>query len=245
MDWQQLLLSAQGRMSRRQYWLYSILPVYLASLVFGLLAVLIDGVSVFATGNAGWGVSLYLLASIPLTWISVATTIKRWHDRGKSGWMTLVLFVPVVGGLWWLYECGALAGEEGQNQYGLDPRMFNVSEMSAGDIEDVTGQIAFGDDEDMMTLNESGEVVDFEAETFGTDLEDDFATDLEAELEAKFDDDFGSEVAGEFEDDFGAELSEEFGDDFGEEVSYVETGDAKLFEEEDGEIEGLGEGLKV
>jgi uncharacterized membrane protein YhaH (DUF805 family) len=44
-----------------------------------------------------------------------------WHDRNKSGWWVLIAFVPVIGGLWYLIECGFLPGTTGANNYGADP----------------------------------------------------------------------------------------------------------------------------
>ena len=43
---------------------------------------------------------------------------KRWHDRNKSGWWSLIGFVPIIGGLWMLIELGFLGGDEGTNDYG-------------------------------------------------------------------------------------------------------------------------------
>ena len=42
---------------------------------------------------------------------------KRWHDRGKSGWWSLIGFVPFVG-FWMVIELGFLGGYEYQNDYG-------------------------------------------------------------------------------------------------------------------------------
>ncbi len=47
-----------------------------------------------------------------------AICTKRWHDRGKSGWWSLLALVPVIGGLWALIELGFLGGEPGVNAYG-------------------------------------------------------------------------------------------------------------------------------
>ncbi len=47
--------------------------------------------------------------------------MKRYHDRNKSGWWVLIVFVPVIGGLWYLIECGFLRGTPGPNNYGPDP----------------------------------------------------------------------------------------------------------------------------
>ena len=60
---------------------------------------------------------VYILA----LWIGLAIAAKRWHDRNKSAWWILIVFVPVVGGLWYLIECGFLKGTTGPNKFGADP----------------------------------------------------------------------------------------------------------------------------
>jgi uncharacterized membrane protein YhaH (DUF805 family) len=59
-----------------------------------------------------------LLLAPPLIWISVAVQVKRWHDRDKSGWWFLMNFVPIIGWLWVLIECGFLRGTPGPNRFG-------------------------------------------------------------------------------------------------------------------------------
>ena len=58
---------------------------------------------------------------IPLLWISLATRIKRWHDRDKSGAWVLINVIPYLGGLWEFIEVGCLRGTEGPNSFGPDP----------------------------------------------------------------------------------------------------------------------------
>jgi uncharacterized membrane protein YhaH (DUF805 family) len=53
--------------------------------------------------------------------MSLAVFAKRWHDRDKSGWWSLILLVPFIGSIWALVECGCLPGTEGPNRYGADP----------------------------------------------------------------------------------------------------------------------------
>ena len=62
-----------------------------------------------------------LLVLIVAFWISLAIAVKRWHDRGKSGWWVLIALVPVIGGFWYIIECGFLKGTTGANAYGADP----------------------------------------------------------------------------------------------------------------------------
>lgn len=63
---------------------------------------------------------LYILM-IPIVWISIATTVKRFHDRNKSGWWYLIAVVPVIGFFWIVIECGFMRGTIGANNFGEDP----------------------------------------------------------------------------------------------------------------------------
>jgi len=47
--------------------------------------------------------------------------VKRYHDRDKSGWWILILFIPLVGFIWFLIELGCLPGTPGPNRFGPDP----------------------------------------------------------------------------------------------------------------------------
>ncbi len=65
-----------------------------------------------------------VLAAILTVWAVAATTVKRCHDRNRSGWLALVALVPVIGWLWLLVDLFILKGTQGQNRYGLEPH-FN------------------------------------------------------------------------------------------------------------------------
>ena len=43
----------------------------------------------------------------------VSLHIKRFHDRGKSGWWVLVFLIPVIGFIWMIVEMGILEGDAG------------------------------------------------------------------------------------------------------------------------------------
>ena len=61
---------------------------------------------------------IYTLAAIIP---SIGVSIRRLHDIGRTGWWILIALVPVIGGLWYLIECGFLPGTPGPNNYGADP----------------------------------------------------------------------------------------------------------------------------
>jgi uncharacterized membrane protein YhaH (DUF805 family) len=110
-DLRALLLGLSGRLSRKSFWLYGVIGLSVAQ----LLAYLLLGIA-GAKETAADVVSTLLIA-----WPSFAITVKRWHDRGKSAWWTLINLIPVVGILWTLIECGLLRGTVGPNRYGGDP----------------------------------------------------------------------------------------------------------------------------
>lgn len=120
---QALLFGFRGRFNRARFWL---VHVGVSVAATALLAVAFVS-SVLSAGVEGAGTVLSTTAVvvaplfIPLVWIGLAASVKRWHDCGKSGWWMLVTFVPVVGGLWYLIECGFLPGTPGPNIYGPDP----------------------------------------------------------------------------------------------------------------------------
>ena len=116
MDWKNLFLNYDGRSNRKPYWLGS-LALGLMQLAIILVLALMFGLS---PDSLGFDVMEALL-SIIFLYPAFAITTKRWHDRDKSGWWSLILFVPLVGPIWMLVECGFLRGTEGPNRFGPDP----------------------------------------------------------------------------------------------------------------------------
>jgi uncharacterized membrane protein YhaH (DUF805 family) len=113
MDFKQFYFSAQGRVNRKQWWLYLVLPIVVISIILAYLDM--------ATGrfDPETGVGLYsgifaLLVLIP----AIIVYIKRFHDRDKSGWWVLIGLIPVIGGIWLLIELGLLKGTPGPNRFG-------------------------------------------------------------------------------------------------------------------------------
>lgn len=119
-----LLFSFQGRANRAKFWLVAlailIVEMVLFAAIFGGAALSGDPERMAAA--AGPLASIVLVIFIVIaTWISIAVAVKRYHDRNKSGWWVLIVLVPVIGGLWYLIECGFLRGTTGPNDYGPDP----------------------------------------------------------------------------------------------------------------------------
>ena len=106
-----LLWSLQGRITRRTWWLWGVaMPLGMALYLTVLLRV--SGVSPRVTD---------VVVNLALLWPVLAVGVKRWHDRGKSGWWVLVALIPLVGWLWVLVENGLLRGDAEPNRFGNAP----------------------------------------------------------------------------------------------------------------------------
>lgn len=117
LTWKQILFSFQGRIPRRQYW-----GAYLVQMLLIFCLAFIGGMLV---GFASSGEGPLFVILVPLyvfaVWSGLAVSIKRCHDRDRSGWFILVGLIPFIGGIWLLVELGFLRGTEGPNRFGGDP----------------------------------------------------------------------------------------------------------------------------
>ena len=116
---QKLLFGFEGRINRAKWWLWSIVVGVAFGVVSGIATALF-GASADGTPSPV-ALAVIAVAAIAYLWSALAIAVKRWHDRNKSGWWILIGLVPVVGGLWYLIECGFLSGTAGPNKYGADP----------------------------------------------------------------------------------------------------------------------------
>ena len=106
----QILFSFRGRVPRKVFWLYGVLGPLLVSVILEMLLGIV-------------GVSerrVEMLTTLLLVWPCTAVSVKRWHDRDKSGWWVLVYLIPLIGLLWTLIANGLLRGTAGANRFGAD-----------------------------------------------------------------------------------------------------------------------------
>lgn len=111
-DLKPLLLSFEGRIDRRTWWLWGV-GAMLGLAIYFTAVLRIAGVSAAVTDG---------LVNLLLVWPAVALSVKRWHDRGSSGWWVLVVLIPVIGWLWMAIANGCLPGSRGANRYGAPPQ---------------------------------------------------------------------------------------------------------------------------
>ena len=104
-----------GRARRMEYWMF-----ILFNLIISVVLVIIDSLIGTIIRQAGFGLlqGLYDLAVlIP----SIAVTVRRLHDTGRTGWWILIGLIPVIGGIVLLIFM-LLDSEPGENQYGPNPK---------------------------------------------------------------------------------------------------------------------------
>jgi uncharacterized membrane protein YhaH (DUF805 family) len=118
MDLKYLLTSFEGRINRAKYWACSC-ALIVVQFAGGMGAAALD--DRLGTRLAHGPGALFMIYWVACWYVAAAVNAKRWHDRGKSGWWSLIVVIPVIGGLWIFAELGVLAGTRGPNRFGADP----------------------------------------------------------------------------------------------------------------------------
>jgi uncharacterized membrane protein YhaH (DUF805 family) len=104
-----------GRARRKEYWMFILFNIIITA-VLALIDSLIG--TIIRQGGFGLLQGLYDLAVlIP----SIAVTVRRLHDTGRTGWWILIGLIPVIGGIVLLIFM-LLDSEPGENQYGPNPK---------------------------------------------------------------------------------------------------------------------------
>jgi len=109
-------MSFRGRASRSEFWLYEalvtvvlVLTIVMSNLVY---ARFLEHQTLFA-------IVFWLIYGIGIL-SSWAGATRRLHDRNRSAWHLLWIFLPLAGGIvlliWWCAK-----GTSGPNRYGDDP----------------------------------------------------------------------------------------------------------------------------
>ncbi|WP_428230905.1 DUF805 domain-containing protein [Flavobacterium sp.] len=101
----------KGRARRKEYWMF-----FLANAIISIVLGIVDGVSGLTFGAAETGI-LGLVYSLGVIAPSIAVSVRRMHDVGKSGWF---IFIPIYN---LILAC--TEGDKGVNEYGADPKNEN------------------------------------------------------------------------------------------------------------------------
>lgn len=147
------LFGFQGRIGRLEWWLGQLIS-FIASICF-----IFAFASIAQHSNYNWNNFLFLengslnyntiitllLVYLLSAWSSIALSVKRFHDRNKSGLWYLIILVPFIGVIWQLIELGFLPGTDGSNDYD-DPKdttsswssdKYNTQDQSNNNIDEI------------------------------------------------------------------------------------------------------------
>lgn len=109
--------SFQGRARRREYWWFEVFTVIVGLPLFIVDAMIVgvDTVAQYGIGPLGGLAVLFFI--IP----NFAVSVRRLHDRDKSGWWLLISILPLIGFIFLFYQYIS-SGTPGDNRFGPDPK---------------------------------------------------------------------------------------------------------------------------
>lgn len=124
-------LSFSGRIGRIRYLAYI---TFLSLLMYA--ALFIGGMGAVIVGAEGGGISTLGLLVMGVAWIaaiigSIVFVVRRLNDLDTSGWLSLLMLVPLVNAIFGLVLVFA-PGSKGPNRYGPEPVKNSVGIMVAG-----------------------------------------------------------------------------------------------------------------
>jgi uncharacterized membrane protein YhaH (DUF805 family) len=109
-----------GRARRKEYWMFA-----LFNTIFFIVAMILDNVLGTAIEGVGYGL-FYFLYTLAVLIPGLAVSVRRLHDIGKSGWMILIVLIPIIGWIW-LLVLMVTDSNPGENQYGPNPKEIPVN----------------------------------------------------------------------------------------------------------------------
>ena len=123
------LFSFEGRQRRLHFWLVAIAITIVNGIVSSFTygpayTAMLTGAGSAAAVFSGLGL-VGCIVSLILFWPALANSVKRCHDRNKSGWWVVLMWLAsltIVGALWPLIELGFLDGTQGPNKFGPSPK---------------------------------------------------------------------------------------------------------------------------
>ncbi|MDR4936889.1 DUF805 domain-containing protein [Rossellomorea marisflavi] len=107
-----------GRTRRQEYWMYMLFYSIFGIILYGVAVI---GMAMQSEGIILLGMGIYILYTLALLVPTLAITVRRLHDTGRSGFWYFIGFVPLVGGIILLVFC-CLDSENGNNQWGSNPK---------------------------------------------------------------------------------------------------------------------------
>ena len=104
-----------GRARRKEYWMF-----ILFNMIFAIVAMILDNILGITIAGIPYG-PLYIFYGLAVFVPGLSVMVRRLHDVNKSGWMFLILFIPIAGFIWFLVLM-CTEGDQNDNKYGPNPK---------------------------------------------------------------------------------------------------------------------------
>jgi uncharacterized membrane protein YhaH (DUF805 family) len=106
-----------GRARRKEYWMFTLIS-FLVSIAIGFGLGFVGGMLGL---NQTMVTVLTFAYSVAVLIPSLAVSVRRLHDTGRSGWWLLIVLVPLIGAIV-LLVFSLQDSERGTNAYGRNPK---------------------------------------------------------------------------------------------------------------------------
>lgn len=116
----------RGRARRREYWMFALINGIVSVILqlpyqMQIFSAASNGLDPVPTGLGLVSLVLTALYGLALFLPSLAVTIRRLHDTGRSGWWVLISLIPLLGGVVLLIFL-VLDSQPGPNKWGPNPK---------------------------------------------------------------------------------------------------------------------------
>ena len=99
--------NCSGRASRSEYWNWKLMQL-----------IIVIANAVFSPKDFKFDIGIIFLLLLILP--TIMLSIRRLHDTGKTGWLLMISFLPIIGALV-LLILYIMKGDEQDNEYGKNP----------------------------------------------------------------------------------------------------------------------------
>ena len=104
-----LYATFSGRARRAEYWQFT--------LFYFILNIVVSVIDATTMENG----ILTLLVGLALFLPALGVAVRRLHDTNRSGWWILIIFIPIVGTIWYIVLC-CFDSTPGENRFGPNPK---------------------------------------------------------------------------------------------------------------------------
>ena len=102
-----------GRARKSEFWMFTLISLIISVILYFIDTRIMPGSNIQV---------LYTLYSLAVFVPSLAVSVRRLHDTGRSGWWFLINVIPILGQLVYLVFL-LQDSQPAANQYGSSPKM--------------------------------------------------------------------------------------------------------------------------